>query len=128
MPLFIGQKFRKKITPTPTLYPSSKNTNTERISHSYSKLSYSIFSNSSYPLPPQLFCLSVPPRGYIHDGLVPSRCELLSPGPAIPIKRRRILVLLMDTRVRPRPSPPPCVNLCLKTGEGVVMQFICFIV
>ena len=24
--LFIGQKFRKKITPTPALYPSSKNT------------------------------------------------------------------------------------------------------
>ena len=28
--LFIGQKFRKKFTPTPALYPPSKNTDSER--------------------------------------------------------------------------------------------------
>ena len=27
--LFIGQKFRKKFTPTPALYPSSKNTDSD---------------------------------------------------------------------------------------------------
>ena len=102
-------------------------TPTQSVSHTAIP-NYLIPSSPIHRIPPQLFCLSVPPRGYIHDGLVPSRCELLSPGPAIPIKRRRILVLLMDTRVRPRPSPPPCVNLCLKTGEGVVMKFFCFIV